>query len=371
MIAARRRVWIEERKSKRGRVRFVLRWPDEDGRVRSRAAGRNRRHAETDRSDVEYALNAGMLKPVRQVTLVAFAEEHVRLMQNRRQPATVKDQAETLAALRAHVGEVWLDEISPAVAEKFLTGRLADVAPATANKNLRTLKAMFTWAVKRGYLRENPFAGLRPEREPEKVKRVLNFDEVVAVLNACPGLRWRAMVAMAVTTGMRLGELRHLDWEDVDLARGWVRVTNKASWRTKSARVRRLPLVTAASEALMALGVRPSGFVFRTKDGRRLGNNLQRDFGAIVRQARVGDKPIERCTFHDLRRTFASGLANAGETAQLVQEMCGHASYETTATAYVSIHDDSKRAAAEGLPWAAIATLSPLGRARDRKAQTA
>ena len=371
MIAARRRVWIEERMSKAGKARYVLRWYDDEGRCRSRGAGGNRRVADGDRSELEYALNSGLLKAVRAATLAEFAAEHVALMTTRRQPATVVDQAATLELLKAFVGEVWLDDISPATAERFVADRLAQVAPATANKNLRTLKAIFGWAVKRGYLRESPWAGLRPEREPEKVKRVLTFPEVMALLEACPSKRWRAMVLMGVTTGARLGELRNLEWRDVDFERGWITVGNKAEWRTKSGKVRRMPLVRSARDALEAMGVHGDGRVFRTADGEQIRNNVQRDFLAIVARAKVGEKQIQRCTFHDLRRTFASGLANAGQTAQLVQEMCGHASYETTAAAYVNIHDDSKRAAADGLPWSGITTLSPLRRTVCRKARPA
>ena len=255
--------------------------------------------------------------------------------------------------------ETWLDQITPADAEGFITAQLDEVAVATANKHLRTIKAIFNWAIRRDYLRDNPFARLTPEREPQKVMRVLTHEEVMALLEACPSARWRTLIFLALTTGMRLGELRNLEWEDVDLKRGWLVVRNKTSWRTKSAKVRRLPLVSAARRMLQQLGKR-AGFVFQTQDGQQMRNNVQRDFQAIVANAMIGDEPIARC-----------GLANAGQTAQLIQEMCGHASYETTAAAYVSIYDETKQAAADGLPWAAITTLSPLERPKYRKEKTA
>ena len=55
----RRRVWIEKRRAKDGRPRYVLRWFDESDRVGSRAVGSNRRQAEQDRAEMEYALNRG------------------------------------------------------------------------------------------------------------------------------------------------------------------------------------------------------------------------------------------------------------------------------------------------------------------------
>ena len=55
---------------------------------------------------------------------------------------------------------------------------------------------------------------------PERDIRVLSAKEIGELLSACPSLRWRSLVALAVTTGMRLGEMQALTWDDVDLESG-------------------------------------------------------------------------------------------------------------------------------------------------------
>ena len=91
-----------------------------------------------------------------------------------------------------------MTDINTVMVERFYSARLEAVAKATANKELRTVKAACTRAVRRGYLRENPGRYVKPVRVPEKSLRVLAPAEVGDLLAACPSDRWRAFVAQAV-----------------------------------------------------------------------------------------------------------------------------------------------------------------------------
>ncbi len=91
---------------------------------------------------------------------------------------------------------------------------------------------------------------MKAVREPEKEIRVLSPEEVGKLLDACPSLRWRAFIALAVTTGMRRGELLALRWEDVDLEAGTVWVRNTESHLTKSRKNRVLGLLPEAAALL-------------------------------------------------------------------------------------------------------------------------
>ena len=106
--------------------------------------------------------------------------------------------------------------------EHFLTRRLEEVAPATANKNLRTVKSAFNRAVDRGQLEENPASQIKQVREPEREIRVLSEGEVQRLLDAAPSIRWKALISLGVTTGIPRGEILALRWKDVDLEEGTV-----------------------------------------------------------------------------------------------------------------------------------------------------
>ncbi|MCP3885401.1 MAG: tyrosine-type recombinase/integrase, partial [Propionibacteriaceae bacterium] len=248
-----------------------------------------------------------------------------------------------------------MTDINTVMVERFYSARLEAVAKATANKELRTVKAAFTRAVRRGYLRENPGRYVKPVRVPQKALRVLSTGDVGKLIEACPTDRWRAFIALAVTTGLRRGELLALRWQDVDINTMTVHVRNTADHSTKSGKERAVALQSAVVPLLQRLG-RRGALVFHTATGTSMANNIERGFNAIVKRA-----GIKRCTMHDLRRTFVSQLAMAGVNQAVVQQLAGHASITTTVRHYTHIMPEALRSATEKLPFSeAIASASML-----------
>jgi integrase len=87
------------------------------------------------------------------------------------------------------------------------------------------------------------------------------------------------------------------------------------------------------------------GYVFTTSRGTPWRNNVNRVFGRIVK-----DAGIAPCTSHDLRKTFLSHLANAGENEAVVQKLAGHASISTTLKHYTRILRETLRKTPARLP---------------------
>jgi integrase len=109
--------------------------------------------------------------------------------------------------------------------------------------------------------------------------------------------------------------------------------------------------------------------VFKTSQDTPWRNNVNRLFGKIVK-----DAGIEPCTIHDLRKTFVSYLANAGENEAVVQKLAGHASITTTLKHYTRILPETLRRAPAKLPYAqglAIVTQLQHGLEPDAETQTA
>lgn len=355
-----RRAWIETRHGRAGTPSYVVRWLGDDGRKRQEGAGPVRKIAEGIRREREQQLNAGLLRRTDDPRLAALAEEHLVMIANQVRPATVREHREVLQRLQAFCGNLRVSRLTPRLAERYFAMRLASVRPATANKDLRTLRAILRRAMRRGALASDPFAGVRPVREPEPAVRVLSADEVARLLAACDpesvvarGARsqarqvrlhqWRAFLYLALTTGLRSGELTHLRWEDIDRERGVLTVRSSAEHRTKGGRGRTVPLLPEAADLLAVL---PRGdWVFVLPSGRRWRNNLQREFQALASAAGV------QCTLHDLRRTYASHLQMGGAPAAVAQRLLGHASALTTARHYTGVLDAALVRAAERLPY--------------------
>jgi integrase len=341
------RVWMYERKGKRG-TSYHLRWYGEDGRIKTRAAGRNERNAEQSRRELEMQINSGSFAEESSMKLFDFLKEHLELVKPRLAAASYEEYNACYERFKGFLGDRQLSKITVADCDRYFSWRLSKVRPATANKDRRSMYTAFKRAVRSKYLRENPWASVDLVREPEKDLRVLTHDEVGKLIAACPNLKWRTFVFVAVTTGLRRGELCYLEWGDLNLSAGLLQVRNKTEHRTKSGKNRVVALVPAAVDMLTRLRLSmPGRWVFETENGTLPGNNVLRTFLGIVKRAGIGE-----CTIHDLRRTFISHLAMAGVNEAVVQRLAGHASMETTLKHYTAILPEVARRAPERLPWA-------------------
>ncbi len=333
-----RRVWIWERKLKKG-VTYCLRWHDERGRIRTETVGTDRKLAERLRSQREVELNEGRLEHVQRISFEEFAKEELQVMRGRLAEGTLDIIERSLREFKRLVDPGAVADITPKMVEEFLSKRLQEVSRASANKNLRTLKACLNRAKKRGYLVKNPAAEVKQVREPEKTIRALSGEEIEKLLDACPSLWWKAFISVAVTTGMRRGELLALRWKDVDLESGTVWVRNYSGHTTKSRKNRVLALLPEVCGLVDRLE-RRGPQIFVREDGSSMDSTLNQEFAKIVKRA-----GIEWCTPHDLRRTFVTQLAAAGVNEAVVQKLAGHASIDTTVKHYTGVMPATLRAA--------------------------
>lgn len=174
------------------------------------------------------------------------------------------------------------------------------------------------------------------------------------MLKAAAADRLETLYLLAVTTGMRQGELLGLKWEDVDLGTGTLRVRRTLSTATggghvftapktaKSRRSIKLPKPALFSlrkhrEAQLEEKDRVAGLwkdndlVFATRVGTPISRQdlITRSFKPLLRSANLPD-----IRFHDLRHTCATLLLGRGVHAKLVQELLGHASISVTLDTY-------------------------------------
>lgn len=147
--------------------------------------------------------------------------------------------------------------------------------------------------------------------------------------------RFRAMrpvFVVALETGLRRGDLLALRWSSIDLAAGLIRVTMS---KTKEEAV--IPISSELRGALNELRFRArEGVVFPGLSY----TTLERDFRIAKAVAGIG----RRLRFHDLRHTFASRLASAGVSLQVIAKMLGHTTVQMSQR-YARPDEDALRAA--------------------------
>lgn len=159
----------------------------------------------------------------------------------------------------------------------------------------------------------------------------LSFEEAERLVAGADAGQWRTMMLVAMRTGLRCGELRALQWSDMDLVAATIRVKRNATIggklkTPKSNRFRDVPLSADALAALKSHRHLRGAFVFCTDSERML---LEHECKHPCRRAakRAGLRVVY---WHVLHHTFASHLAMRGAPAKTIQELMGHASLAQT-----------------------------------------
>jgi len=174
------------------------------------------------------------------------------------------------------------------------------------------------------YIRSNPTQDIKKIKKPtRKAPRFLSKDEINRVL---PELRPRArnMVEVLLNTGMRWGELRNLEWDDVDWNEKRIHVRVKESWSPKGGE-RKVPMNERVQQILQELP-KTNNWIFSSRTGSRVKHYL---IWQTFKKAcqKVG---IDNATLHTLRHTFASHLVMAGVDLATVSKLLGHKDISTT-----------------------------------------
>jgi integrase len=266
------------------------------------------------------------------------------------------------------IGKVRLAKLTPQHLSRLYADLIAGgLSPTTTLQVHRVVRRALDQAARWGMVARNVAALVDAPRKARHEMRTLTTEEAQRLLTAAAGRRLEALYVLAVTTGMRQGELLALRWQDVDIDGGTVRVTGTlqqtkagpviAEPKTSSSR-RQIVLSERAVSALkrhrkaqaeerLAVGEAWDGtwgVVFANEVGRPINasNLLTRDYRPLLRAAELS--PAVR--FHDLRHTAATLLLLANVHPKVVSEMLGHANIGITLNTYSHVLPTMQREAA-------------------------
>ncbi|HEY1954280.1 MAG TPA: site-specific integrase [Polyangiaceae bacterium] len=194
---------------------------------------------------------------------------------------------------------------------------------------------------------DNPAEGIAPpDAGTRKAKQYLWPSELAAfVASEVVPVRWRRLVALAVYTYTRAGELAALEWSDVDLQHGSIHVHRSHDRKrnrtkpTKTDTARRIPIEPNLRPLLAAMcteagGDKAKGAILRIPGGGqmlapRLRRYLQRA-GIEREELFTTDETRKAITFHDLRATGITWCAVRGDDALKIKQRAGHSGFATT-----------------------------------------
>ena len=261
--------------------------------------------------------------------------------------------------IRPQLGQIKLSRLTSAMVQDFADRMLAVVSRPMAAKVLVSLKAILKDARRRGLVAQNVAELVTVRVSSRHRERVVapSKAEIRAMLEAVPPGRWRALLVVAIFTGLRSSELRGLWWSDVDLDAKLIRVRQRADESgamgpPKSAAGRRdVPLAPFALNTLREWRLASRGELVFGNDLDRpepLTNIRSRCFCPLqLRCGIVDEAGAPKYGFHALRHFAASWLIEQGFTPKRVQTILGHSSIAMTFDTYGHLfptpEDDQRR----------------------------
>jgi len=268
--------------------------------------------------------------------------EWVESKKNETEPRTYLKYNQIVNEFLDHVGikaERLLREITPTDIRSWRDAlKRKGLAAPTVNDSIKTVRMPFKAAHDAGYIEINPCTknSVRPIKDEDRnvEKDVFTPEQIAALTEVAPSEDWKGAILCGYYTGLRLRDISDLEWGTVDLDARTIRVT---------ARKTRKPItVPIHPQFALWLEKQTRGIgkaaVFPTLAGKSGGgkSGLSMAFKRIMESAKIKGRLLRKATgagrsqsslsFHSLRHSFNSAMANAGVAPEIRQKLTGHAS---------------------------------------------
>jgi len=382
-------VKLNKRPSRDGRTfTYFLRYDGEDGKRKWETLGHgDMRKAERQRAQKEKELRMGYIEPG-SMRLRDFMEDSLARTGDQIRESTQVVVKVAMNDFIRTIGNIDFRSVTLAHGELYLQTCLdRGNTKGTVAKKLRHIKRLFTLAVNRKQLDENPLQHIAMPKSPKKkiniyadvqCQRILKAaQEYTAKWNPKTSVKWDLMITVGLATAMRRAELLDCTWADVDFDAQTIEVNPKENtkdtweWHIKDTDHRTLPLTEEIVQMLVDhQAQQPEGYpyvfvptarydyiqnVLRPKGkwtlidaSMKVVNNLGRQFNKILKKA-----GIKKGTIQDIRRTAITMWFANGMSEHDVMVLAGHSSFATTHEFYLAVADDlvdrARVATAQGL----------------------
>jgi integrase len=225
------------------------------------------------------------------------------------------------------------------------------LAPSTLNGDIAILSAAFNGALRQGHITVNPCLAIEPVKDKASARKAtFTPAQVTALIEAADSKYWKGLISVAYYCGQRLGDCANLQWNQIDLA-GEIKTIRFQQGKTG----KEVPMVIhpALEKILRALREKrkivalscddDQAFVFPELAQRNI-SPLSKYFRGLMARAGIKQRVIRErdesgsgrrvnaLSFHSLRHTFNSALANAGIPEETRMALTGHTTRQMNQT---------------------------------------
>lgn len=393
--------WIEKRGNK-----YKVYWDvgSTENRERRVASFDSSEEANQFKKKVEYELSVGTYIEVSKMTFGEYLEHWIRLHGPKLAPKTLDSyKGEIRTHIKPNLGQIKLSKLSPmhlqdyyahlleqgkaevlqrqlgdlkdmknkkseklkknleARLKEMLTAGKAGLSPTSVNYQHRIIRKALNQAVKWQMVARNVADAVEPPKRSHTQIQYLGRDEVNRFIGCIKESQYYPIIATAILTGMRRGEILGLRWQDVDLAAGVIHVRQQLQYipgqgyffkEPKQHSIRDIPMPLPMNSILRSVRKNQShlkeiysekyhdnNLIFCLPDGQPASaSTITRSF-----QALLDENGFERIRFHSLRHSFATMARAAGVPMEDIQDLLGHADISTTKNMYTHVEIEPLR----------------------------
>ena len=230
-----------------------------------------------------------------------------------------------------NIGDKRLTDIRMNDVELFLTV-IAGESKVKSKKYYVSLNSLFNKAVQWDYISLNPASKIIPPKIPKNNPLFIDEKELQQILSKEQNQDLKDIYLVLFHTGIRLGELINLKWNQVSFNEKIIRLTNSEDFTTKGKKERTIPindnLVKVFTERYpKVIDINQLNYVFNKNGIKFSGDYISKEFKKIVKSCENINHDIH---LHSLRHSFATYLVKKGVSLFIIKELLGHQDYKTT-----------------------------------------
>jgi integrase len=230
--------------------------------------------------------------------------------------ASIYEVALTLRHFERLIGRCNSKQINQNAIDKYIFERGKEVVRSTVNKDIRNLRAFIYWCRENRYV--NGEIKIKLLKEDERPVKSLSNSQIKKLLStAKPYKTLRMRILLALGTGLRLKDIEIWRILDIDFESSYVTTRNKKSRKSMGSRPVPVPIMVELKKYVSGLDTEQEN-IFNDNFSRYRWTQIRRKL------------KLEDFTFHDLRKTFGSVLAQRGVSTAVIQKLLEHSSPDLT-----------------------------------------
>ncbi|NLN70318.1 MAG: site-specific integrase [Chloroflexi bacterium] len=329
---------------------------------------KTKREANTWRIETLQKIQRGLFYAGPKLTLSEYFDEWLVAREGSIKPKTLFQYRQIINKhINPVLGKIKINELQPAEIQALYNQKVeSGTGIRTVGLIHSVLHCALNHALRLGIIYRNPSDAVYKPKAPKREMNILDESQVRALLIAARGKRHEALYKVAITTGMRKGELIGLKWGDLDWDTHQLNVQRQVQ-RVPGEGLKYSQPKTAAGRRMIYLGSdtlqslkehlqrqwferefmgnrwQDHDLIFPSSIGTPLSqSNLDRDFKKLLREAE-----LPNIRFHDLRHTAASLMLKQGVSIKVVQERLGHSNAAMTLNVYSHVMPGMQEEVAE------------------------